>query len=89
MVERFLVVGQQKIFVIGLLLCFVVQNVFQSLQYKRQLIHHDGMSWEAYKYTFLKLSLTEAEKAHYKTLVKPANYTDTGKKLSEYFKKEK
>jgi hypothetical protein len=89
LVERFLVVGQQKIIIIGLVLCFVVQNVFQSIQYKRQLIHHDSMSWEAYKYTFLKLSLTEAEKAHFKTLLKPAHYNDTGKKLSEYFKKEK
>lgn len=64
---------------------FTFFNIFQSLQYKKQLIHHDGMSWQAYKYTFLKIKLSDAEWRHYKSLILPANYKDTGKKLSEYF----
>ena len=88
LIERFSNTARRKVLVLVGISYFVLLNLFQSLQYKRQLIHHDGMSWAAYQFTFLRLNLSDEEKAHYKTLIQPANYSETGKKLSEYFKSE-
>lgn len=64
---------------------FILLNIFQSFQYQRQIMHMDSMTWRAYIYIFGKWKLTEEEKAHMKTLLDYADYSERGKKLSDYF----
>lgn len=64
---------------------FLLLNIFQSYQYQRQILHMDSMTWRAYVYIFGKWKLTDEEKTHMKTLLDYANYSERGKKLSEYF----
>lgn len=57
----------------GILLLFVILvglNCFQTLQYKRALIHFDGMNFEAYKASFGKLHYTD----EYKNALKSPDY---------------
>lgn len=69
-------------------LFFVFLNIFQSFQYQRQILHMDSMTWRAYFYIFGKWSLSENEKAHRNSLLDYADYSERGKKLSEYFSDE-
>lgn len=72
-----------------LAILFTILNLFQSFQYQRQILHMDSMTWKAYFFIFGKWRLTEEEKAYRNTLLDYANYSERGKKLSEYFEEEK
>lgn len=76
--------GRRMLLLIPLL--FVLLNLFQSFQYQRQVLHMDAMTWPAYKYIFGKWKLNDEEKAHFKSLLDPPDYSQRGKKLNEYFR---
>jgi hypothetical protein len=59
--------------VLGLFFCLL--NVLQSNLYKHHIIHWDGMTKEAYQFTFLKKNYSEAELQYLKTLIKPPDYS--------------
>jgi len=81
---------KQKRLVFSLILTFGLVcsflNIFQSYQYQKQILHMDGMTWQAYKFIFGKFRLNEEEKAELKKLVEIPDYLERGKKLNEYFK---
>lgn len=62
--------SQIKLGVLVLFVALVGLNCFQILQYKRALIHFDGMNFEAYKASFGRLQYTE----EYKNAVKSPDY---------------
>jgi hypothetical protein len=45
-------------------------NIFQMTQFQRGVIYHQGMTWEAYKFVFGKMSLNEQQKEEFQTLLK-------------------
>lgn len=53
---------------VGLTVVLIGLNLFQTLQYRRALIHFDSMNFKAYKASFGKLKFTDAYKD---ALVKP------------------
>jgi len=59
-------------FLCALFFCFL--NVFQSNLYKHRIIHWDGMTKEAYWFTFLKKKYTQQDLTYLKTLIKEPNY---------------
>ncbi|MCA0429691.1 MAG: hypothetical protein LCH32_04245 [Bacteroidetes bacterium] len=66
----------QILFLCGLIvLWFCIKlNLFQTWQSKYHIIHWSGMTKEAYKYVFLKETLTKQESEYlYKYLIKPPN----------------
>ena len=60
------------IITLSMFFCFL--NVFQSNLYKHHIIHWDGMTKEAYWFTFLKRTYTEQDYAYLKTLIKSPDY---------------
>lgn len=61
-------------------------NIFQSYQYQQQIIHMDAMTWEAYRFVFGKVRLSEEEKAAFQKMLEHPGFLERGKKLDEYFK---
>lgn len=61
---------------INVSLCFFFcgLNVFQSNLYKHRIIHWDGMTKDAYCYTFLKKEYSSGDLIYLKTLIKEPNY---------------
>lgn len=55
-------------------LFFCILNVFQSNLYKHHILHWDGMTKEAYKFTFFKKKYTEQDFIYLKTLIKRPDY---------------
>jgi hypothetical protein len=53
---------------------FCTLNIFQSNLYKHRIIHWDGMTKEAYLFTFFKKQYTEQDLAYLKTLIKSPDY---------------
>jgi hypothetical protein len=51
--------------------CLIVLNYNQSWKYKYALIHHSGMTKEAYFFMFNKDKLTQAELIEYRKLINP------------------
>lgn len=59
-------------FVLSLFFCFL--NIFHSNLYKHHIIHWDGMTKEAYCYTFLKKEYSSEDLIYLKTLIKEPDY---------------
>jgi hypothetical protein len=59
-------------YVLVVFFCFL--NVFQSNLYKHGIISYDGMTKEAYWFTFLKKNYSKEDLVHLETLVKHPNY---------------
>lgn len=57
--------------------CFL--NIFQSNLYKHGIISYDGMTKEAYWYTFLKKNYSEGDLKYLETLIKHPNYEEMRK----------
>lgn len=57
--------------------CFL--NIFQSNLYKHAIISYDGMTKEAYWYTFLKRNYSEDDLKYLETLIKHPNYDEMRK----------
>lgn len=55
-------------------LFFCLLNIFQSNLYKHQIIHFDGMTKEAYEYTFMKKNYTKQNLDYLATLFKSPDY---------------
>ncbi len=53
---------------------FCCLNIFQSNLYKHGIISYDGMTKEAYCFTFLKKTYSKEDLLHLETLVKHPNY---------------
>ncbi len=60
--------------VLSVFFCFL--NVFQSNLYKHRIIHWDGMTKEAYQFTFLKKNYTKQDLIYLQSLIKSPNYED-------------
>jgi hypothetical protein len=56
------------------LFLFIKLNLFQSWQYKFQIIHWNGMNKEAYRYVFLKESLSDEEFRVFHSKLTPPDY---------------
>ncbi|MES2514368.1 MAG: hypothetical protein V4580_09490 [Bacteroidota bacterium] len=57
---------------LGLFFCTL--NIFQSNLYKHHIIHWDGMTREAYMFTFFKKKYTEQDFAYLKVVIKSPDY---------------
>lgn len=57
-----------------ILLFLIILNVFQSNLYKHHIIHYDGMTKEAYYFTFLKRNYSNEELMYLNTLFKQPNF---------------
>jgi hypothetical protein len=57
---------------LSLFFCFL--NVFQSNLYKHHIIHWDGMTKEAYQFTFLKKNYTKQDLEYLQSLIKRPDY---------------
>lgn len=68
--QRFLV----KTSIMVIILFFILLNVFQSNLYKHHIIHYDGMTKEAYYFTFFKRNYSPEELLHLNSLFKQPNY---------------
>ncbi len=55
-------------------LFFIALNLLQSNLYKHGIIDYDGMTKEAYWYTFFKKKYSSDDLSHLKTLIKHPNY---------------
>lgn len=66
---------------VSLFLCFL--NMFQSNLYKHHILHWDGMTKEAYLFTFLKKNYTEEDFIQLKTLIKSPDYAARRKGLRD------
>ncbi len=53
---------------------FCILNIFQSNLYKHHIIHWDGMTKEAYCYTFFKKKYSSEDLIYLNTLIKEPNY---------------
>lgn len=53
---------------------FCLLNVWQSNLYKHNIIHWDGMTKEAYQFTFFKRTYSEQDFVYLKTLIKSPDY---------------
>ena len=62
-----------------LLLFFCFLNVFQTNLYKHGIIHYDGMTKEAYWFTFLKKNYTATDLTYLKSLIKEPDYSEMRK----------
>ena len=58
-----------KFLVAAFLLLFVSWNMWNTVQYQFGVIHHDAMTWEARKYVWNKLHLSEEERKHLNSLL--------------------
>jgi hypothetical protein len=58
-----------KSLAIFLLLLFTSWNMWNTVQYQYSVIHHDAMTWEARKYIWNKLHLSEEERMHLNSLL--------------------
>lgn len=56
------------------LVCFSIVNLFQSNLYKHRILHFDGMTYQAYKFTFLKRTYTPLELEELQLMFSPTNY---------------
>ena len=56
------------------LVCFSIVNLFQSNLYKHRILHFDGMTYQAYKFTFLKRTYTPLELEELQLMFSPPNY---------------
>lgn len=61
--------------------CFL--NIFQSNLYKHHIIHWDGMTKEAYYYTFLKKKYSPQDLDYLQTLIKSPNYDNRRKGIRD------
>jgi ABC-type transport system involved in multi-copper enzyme maturation permease subunit len=53
---------------------FSIVNLFQSNLYKHRILHFDGMTHQAYKFTFLKGTYTPKELKELQLMFSPPNY---------------
>jgi hypothetical protein len=61
-------------FMICISFIFCTLNILQSNLYKHHIIHWDGMTKEAYEFTFFKKQYSESDLTYLKTLIKPPDY---------------
>lgn len=59
---------------IAVLFLFIKLNIFQSWQYRFQIIHWNGMNKEAYRFVFFKEHLTKDEMSHLQTIITPPKW---------------
>lgn len=62
----------------GILFC-ATTNVFQTWLTKNYLFHWDGMTKEAYMFTFYKFDYTQDDRNYLETLIHPPNYAEMKK----------
>ena len=55
-------------------LFFCTLNILQSNLYKHQIIHFDGMTKEAYQFTFMKKNYTKQDLDYLTTLLRSPDY---------------
>jgi hypothetical protein len=77
---------RQKVFVTLVFSICILLNLFQTVQYQRQVLHMDAMTWKAYFYIFGKWSLSREEIEKRNKMLDHPDYSQRGKKLDEYFK---
>lgn len=77
---------REKVFLTFFISFCILLNLFQTIQYQRQVLHMDAMTWKAYFYIFGKWSLTKEEIAKRNKMLDYPDYSQRGKKLDEYFK---
>ncbi len=65
---------KMKIIIRALILFFCFLNVFQSNLYKHNIVSFDGMTKEAYWFTFLKKNYSKEDLVYLNTLIKHPDY---------------
>ena len=68
---------------LALITFFCFLNIFQTNLYKHGIIHYDGMTKEAYWFTFLKKNYTPSDLTYLKSLIKEPNYSEMRKGIRD------